>query len=43
MKKNILKAVAFMAERAVKQANNTECRCLTYQPKAPDNIKNFKK
>lgn len=43
MKKTILKAVAALAEKSISTDNNRACYCLTYQPKAPKNIKNFKK
>lgn len=43
MKKTILKIVAAMAEKSIAKSNNTTCNFLSYQPKAPANIKNFKK
>ena len=43
MKNSILKAVAKLTEATVKSANKTTCSGWTYQPKAPANIKNFKK
>ena len=43
MKKQSLKILAAMAEKAIKQANNTACRYWSYQPKPPAGIKSFKK
>lgn len=43
MKKVVLKIIATMAEKSIKTANKTTCCGLTFQPKAPANIKNFKK
>lgn len=43
MMSTILKAVAKMTEKTVYTANKTTCHAWTYQPKAPANIKNFKK
>ena len=43
MKSQILKAVAKMAEKTIIASNNTACCAWSYQPKAPANIKNFKK
>jgi cyclic lactone autoinducer peptide len=43
MKSQIMKAVAKMAEKTILTANKTACCGWTYQPKAPANIKNFKK
>lgn len=43
MKKTIMKAVARAAEKCVRKANSTTCLGFTYQPKAPKDIKNFKK
>lgn len=43
MKKLIMKAIAVMAEKSITTANKTACLGWSYQPKAPKNIKNFKK
>ncbi|GLB25397.1 hypothetical protein LXJ15735_16380 [Lacrimispora xylanolytica] len=44
MQKNlILKLVSHMAEHAIKKANNTYCMYWSYQPKAPEGIKEFKR
>lgn len=43
MKSVILKAVAKITEVTIKSSNNATCIGWTYQPKAPANIKNFKK
>ncbi len=43
MKKMILKALAKAAEKSIATANKTTCTFMSYQPKAPANIKNFKK
>ncbi len=43
MKNIILKALAAAAETTIKQCNNTASSCLSYEPKAPANIKKFKK
>lgn len=43
MKSTILKAVAKMVEKTVHTANHTTCLGWSYQPKAPANIKSFKK
>jgi len=43
MKKQVFKVLAVMAEKAIKQANSTACRCWSYQPKPPAGIKSFKK
>lgn len=43
MKKQFLEMLAGMAEKAIKQANNTASRYWSYQPQPPENIKNFKK
>lgn len=43
MKKTLLKALAAMAEKSIATANKTTCIFYSYQPKAPANIKNFKK
>lgn len=43
MKKKMLKALAAIAEKNIATANNTTCTFLSYQPKAPANIKDFKK
>ena len=43
MKKIAMKAIATMAEKSIIKANKTACWFLSYQPKAPKNIKNFKK
>lgn len=43
MKKTILKTMATVAEKSIATANRTACLAFTYQPKAPKNIKNFKK
>ncbi len=43
MKKTILKVVATIAEKSIAKSNSTACNFLTHQPKAPANIKNFKK
>lgn len=43
MKKTILKVVAAMAEKGIAKSSNTVCYFLSYQPKAPANIKKFKK
>ncbi len=43
MKKMVMKAVATMAEKSIVKANKTTCWVLSYHPKAPKNIKNFKK
>jgi len=42
--KNIgLKMIARLTEKSISKANNSACMALSYQPKAPKNIKNFKK
>lgn len=43
MKKTILKVMAKAAEKSIATSNRTACCGFTYQPKAPKNIKNFKK
>ncbi len=43
MKAIILKAVAKITEKTIYASNQTTCIAWTYQPKAPANIKNFKK
>lgn len=43
MKKQILKAIAFISEKSIKIANNSTCYGWTYQPIAPENIKKYKK
>jgi len=43
MKKQFLEILANMAEKAIKQSNNRASRYWSYQPKAPEDIKNFKK
>ena len=43
MKKVILKAIAKAAEKSITVSNRTACFGFSYQPKAPKNIKNFKK
>ena len=43
MKKAILKVMAKAAEKSIVTANRTACSGFTYQPKAPKDIKNFKK
>lgn len=43
MKKLLMKAMAVMAEKSITTANKTACFGWSYQPKAPKNIKNFKK
>lgn len=43
MKIQCLKVIANLAAIAVKQANSTASRYWSYQPKAPENVKSFKK
>lgn len=43
MKKTLLKALEVMAEKSIATANKTTCSFWSYQPKAPANIKDFKK
>ncbi|WP_084726266.1 cyclic lactone autoinducer peptide [Sporobacter termitidis] len=43
MKTPLLKLVANIAAKAVSRANDTASTFWTYQPKAPEGIKNFKK
>lgn len=43
MKKIVMKAIATIAEKSIATANKTACCGWSYQPKAPKNIKNFKK
>lgn len=43
MKKQILKVVAKAAEATIKKSDSVICSWWTYQPKAPKDIKNFKK
>lgn len=43
MKKLLMKAITTMAEKSIVTANKTACLAWSYQPKAPKNIKNFKK
>lgn len=43
MKRFVMKAIAAMAEKSIATANKTVCCGWSYQPKAPKNIKNFKK
>lgn len=43
MKNLILKVMAKAAEKSIATANKTACCGFTYQPKAPKDIKNFKK
>ena len=43
MKKAILKVMARAAEKSIIVANKTACCGFSYQPKAPKDIKNFKK
>lgn len=43
MKEKMLKALAAMAEKSIATSNKTTCTVLSYQPKAPANIKDFKK
>lgn len=39
----ILKVIAQIAEKNIAISNNTACCFWSYQPKAPKDIKNFKK
>lgn len=43
MKKQGLEIVAKLAEKCVKVSNNSVCCWWSYQPKAPKNVKSFKK
>ena len=43
MKTTLLKVLAVMAEKSIATANKTNCSFISYQPKAPANIKDFKK
>ena len=43
MKKQILKTLALIVKGTIRLANNTTCVGWTYQPKAPEGIKNFNK
>ena len=43
MKTSLLKFVAKIAAQAVDQANNTASSFWTYQAKAPEGVKNFKR
>ncbi|MDK2968351.1 MULTISPECIES: cyclic lactone autoinducer peptide [Lacrimispora] len=44
MKKDtMLKLVSRMAEHAIIKANNGRCMYWSYQPKAPEGIKDFKR
>lgn len=43
MKKQCLEVLAKLSEKAIKKANNTACQNWTFQPKAPQNLKEFKK
>ncbi len=43
MKEKMLKILATMAEKSIETANKTTCFFVSYQPKAPANIKDFKK
>lgn len=39
----ILKVIARIAEKNIAISNNTTCYFMSYQPKVPKNIKDFKK
>ena len=39
----IWKLIALIAEANITISNNTACGFVSYQPKVPKNIKNFKK
>lgn len=39
----ILKVIARIAEKNIAISNNTACGFMSFQPKVPKNIKNFKK
>jgi cyclic lactone autoinducer peptide len=43
MKEKVLELVACIAEKAIVQANNTASRYWSYEPKAPEGLKNFEK
>ncbi len=43
MKSTMLRAVAKITEMTIGTANKVTCYFWTFQPKAPANIKNFKK
>ena len=43
MKEKMLKVLAAIAEKNIATANKTTCIFVSYQPKAPANIKDFKK
>lgn len=43
MKKACLKLMAKLAEKNIKASRSTTCFALSYQPKAPVGIRNFKK
>ncbi len=43
MKEKMLRILAKMAEKSIETANKTTCTFYSYQPKAPANIKDFKK
>ncbi len=43
MKKIVMKVMAAAAEKSIAIANKTTCWGWSYHPKAPKNIKNFKK
>lgn len=43
MENSLLKVMAKLSEITIKSANKLTCWGWTYQPKAPANIKNFKK
>lgn len=42
-KKPMLRLVSYLAECAIKKANNTYCLYWSYQPKVPTGIKDFKR
>lgn len=39
----ILKMIALIAEKNITISNNTTCCFMSFQPKVPKNIKDFKK
>lgn len=41
--KPMLRFVSWLAEHAIKKANNTYCLYWSYQPKVPSGIKDFKR
>lgn len=43
MIKFVLNLLSHAAERNITQSNHTACLGLSYQPKVPENIKDFKK